>query len=268
MSIRKVPTHQTYTELQQAYDHFNYALFDGKLPNCLITLQREKRSMGYFSSQRFVDAQGTYTDEIAMNPAYFAVVPLIETMQTLVHEMCHLWQFHFGKPGRGRYHNEEWASKMEAIGLMPSSTGQPGGARTGQLMADYAIEDGKFVKACADLLTQSFCLTWYDRFSHADAPRSAAERLDISVGGGAPPYIALPALTQALASSAASTSNAAQSDESMPIKPTGNSNRWKYVCPCGTSVWGKPKLKIICGSCEGTFTSPDATRLNANNESA
>mgnify|MGYP006182857045 CR=1 FL=1 len=68
------------------------------------------------------------------------------------------------------------------------------------------------MKACADLLTQSFCLTWYDRFSHADAPRSAAERLDSSVGGGAPPYIALPALTQALASSTTSTSNAAQGD--------------------------------------------------------
>jgi len=142
MSRPSTPTAQNYAELQTAYDHFNQALFDGALPTCLITLQREKRTCGYFSSQRFADLDGRTTDEIALNPAYFAVVPLVETMQTLVHEMAHLWQSHFGSPGRSRYHNGEWADKMEAIGLMPSSTGKPGGRRTGDRMADYAIEGG------------------------------------------------------------------------------------------------------------------------------
>jgi hypothetical protein len=31
-------------ELQQAYDHFNAALFDGKLPPCLITLRAQRAS--------------------------------------------------------------------------------------------------------------------------------------------------------------------------------------------------------------------------------
>lgn len=257
-----VPTHQTYAELQQAYEHFNQALFGGKLPNSLITLQREKRSMGYFSSRRFADAQGNFTDEIAMNPAFFAVMPILETMQTLVHEMCHLWQFHFGKPGRGRYHNEEWAQKMESIGLMPSSTGAPGGARTGERMADYALEEGPFVKACADLITKSFCLTWYDRFTDLSAvTRSSAERLDSSVGGGDPPCISMPALTHALVSSTALPTAGSQGNATEGIvatRPIGGSNRWKYVCPCNTNVWGKPKLKLICGSCNGVFVSADA----------
>lgn len=93
------PTYQTYSELQQAYDHFNATLFDSKLPYCLITLQREKRTVGYFSAARFASLDGSTTDEIAINPSYFAVVPLVETMQTLVHEMAHLWQQHLGKPG-------------------------------------------------------------------------------------------------------------------------------------------------------------------------
>src|ERR1700750_1730437 len=25
------------------------------------------------------------------------------------------WQYHFGKPSRGRYHNHEWAAKMKAV---------------------------------------------------------------------------------------------------------------------------------------------------------
>ncbi|CAH5543468.1 hypothetical protein AI2839V1_4741 (plasmid) [Enterobacter cloacae] len=32
------PTLQAYDELQRAYDHFNNELFDGVLPDCLITL--------------------------------------------------------------------------------------------------------------------------------------------------------------------------------------------------------------------------------------
>ena len=70
--------------------------------------------------------------------------------------MVHQWQAHHGTPGRGRYHNDEWADKMERIGLMPSSTGQPGGRRTGDHMADYAIEGGRFLKACKELVTEEF----------------------------------------------------------------------------------------------------------------
>ena len=53
------PTQQTYDELQRAYDHFNKTLFAGALPHCLVTLQREKRTYGYFSSKRFVHMDGS-----------------------------------------------------------------------------------------------------------------------------------------------------------------------------------------------------------------
>ncbi|WP_054944720.1 SprT-like domain-containing protein, partial [Novosphingobium sp. KN65.2] len=159
------PTAQAYAELQLAFDHYNRELFAGELPPCLITMQREKRSYGYFSSERFVHHHDkSKTDEIAINPAYFAVVPLLEVLQTVAHEMVHAWQFHFGNPSRSGYHNREWADKMEAIGLMPSSTGQPGGARTGQKMADYAIPGGPFMLATDALLTQNFRISWVDRF--------------------------------------------------------------------------------------------------------
>ncbi len=82
--------------------------------------------MGYFSYRRFVaaDGSGRMIDEIALNPEYFPVYPLIEVMQTLVHEQCHMWQYHYGNPSRKTYHNAQWAAKMESIGLMPSSTGR------------------------------------------------------------------------------------------------------------------------------------------------
>ncbi|HEJ2435628.1 TPA: SprT-like domain-containing protein [Pseudomonas aeruginosa] len=92
------PTEEAYAELQAAYDFYNDHLFASqeRLPACLITYQREKRTMGYFSQARFIRRDGIKADEIAMNPDYFAVIPLVEILQTLVHEMVHLWQYHFG----------------------------------------------------------------------------------------------------------------------------------------------------------------------------
>jgi hypothetical protein len=120
------PTLETYQELQRAYDHFNAELFDAVLPFCLITLQRDKSSLGYFSAERFARHSGETSDEIAMNPTYFAFRGIKDTFSTMTHEMVHLWQTHFGKPGRGRYHNRQWARRMVAIGLQPTYTGLPG----------------------------------------------------------------------------------------------------------------------------------------------
>ena len=172
------PTTQAYAELQAAFEHYNRMLFDGKLPHCLITMQREKRTYGYFSRRRFVHTvDQRSTDEIAINPSYFAVVPLLEILQTIVHEMVHAWQAHFGNPSRPGYHNQEWADKMEAIGLMPSSTGEPGGARTGQKMADYPIPGGAFVAATEDLLTSNF------KISFRGCVRTNPVMLSPSIGG-------------------------------------------------------------------------------------
>lgn len=55
--VKDKPTVETYSVLQKAFDFFNKELFDGALPNCLITLQREKSTMGYYSADRFYNVQ-------------------------------------------------------------------------------------------------------------------------------------------------------------------------------------------------------------------
>ncbi len=40
-------TQAEYAAYNQAYDYFNTRLFDGKLPTCLITLQRHRGARGY-----------------------------------------------------------------------------------------------------------------------------------------------------------------------------------------------------------------------------
>lgn len=242
-----LPTSEAYAELQCAFDHFNQALFEGANPACLITLQRERRTMGYFSPGRFVNtATGEAVDEIALNPGYWASCSIEETLSTLVHEMCHQWQHHFGTPGRRGYHNREWASKMEAIGLMPSSTGQPGGKRTGERMGDYIIEGGAFALACADLITTAYRLSWVDRFPCIPArERAPVYPLGDPLPDEAPPLPSSPAPE--------SPGEAEQPPGSRWVEypgstAPGRSNRVKFRCPsCGSQAWGKPSLALLCG---------------------
>ena len=126
------PTAGTYRTFNEAYAHFNEALFANSLPEVLITMQRRRSSRGYFAASRFAHRRGTeIVDEVALNPAAMQDRSDEQIASTLVHEMVHVWQEHFGKPGRRAYHNREWAAKMEAIGLIPSHTGEPGGKKTG-----------------------------------------------------------------------------------------------------------------------------------------
>ncbi|WKB50502.1 SprT-like domain-containing protein [Eleftheria terrae] len=204
------PTSQAYDELERAYRFYNRELFDGRLPDCLITLQRKgKRTMGYFAPDRFAHRDGLLSDELAMNPMHFARVDLVEVLQTLVHEMTHAQQKHFGRPSRAGYHNREWADMMKAIGLYPSSTGAPGGKEVGDKMADYVITGGRFEQATKRLLAEGFAVSWRDAVAVA-----------------------------------------AHGDDEEAKPPKDRSNRVKYTCPdCGLNAWGKPDIQLMCGKC-------------------
>lgn len=165
------PTARTYTGLTDAYDFFNERLFGGKLPPCLITMQRKNKAYGYFAGGRFGTRNGAeVTDEIALNPTHFAGRTTEATLSTLVHEMTHLEQEHFGKPSRTGYHNKEWAQLMRAVGLIPSDTGAPGGKETGQKVSHYIEAGGRFETACAELTgPKGFTLAYVELWGEGEA---------------------------------------------------------------------------------------------------
>lgn len=259
------PTKETYTELQLAYDFFNEELFASELPNCLITLQRKNQTHGYFSSQRFVSADGKeYTDEIALNPDLVAKYGVKEAMQTLVHEMCHMWQYHFGKVGRRSYHNKEWAHKMISVGLMPSPSGRPHSEYdgtikngkpiiTGDSMADYAIEGGVFEVALEKLLSSgNFELKWRDVYGARSSRIASLISEGMSLGE---------------AEMVATQEEGEESPVQAPEKP--KPTRCKYQCPtCKETVYGRRggvkkggevvvPPSIICGTCNVKFEAQD-----------
>ena len=146
-------TKTQYETFDSFFNYYNEKLFDGALNDCMIIVSQKKGIAGHFKAQAWKNKKTKNEQtvhEISLNPD---LLDTTETgwQQTLVHEMAHLWQRDFGKPSRKGYHNAQWALKMEEIGLMPSSTGKPGGKKTGQKMADYPIPDGPFMKAFNDL---------------------------------------------------------------------------------------------------------------------
>lgn len=155
-------TKRAYLSFADAYTYFNDVLFEGKLPSCVITMQRHKGALGYHCDQRFIQGEDIVT-EIAMNPSYFTQRTIEETVSTLVHEMVHLWQYKYGKPPKAGYHNKEWGQKMKDIGLWPSATGQEGGKEVGTKMSHYILQDREFKIACDKFLSLGEFVLYSDR---------------------------------------------------------------------------------------------------------
>jgi predicted SprT family Zn-dependent metalloprotease len=152
-------TETQFNMLDKLFDYYNQKLFGGKLNDCMINMSRQKGAYGFFQPQNWKKynlkkESNKDIHEISLNPNYLDR-PDIEWHSTLVHEMAHLWQQDFGKPSRSNYHNKEWARKMEEIGLIPSSTGQPGGKKTGQSMTHYVAPDGQFIEAFNRLMEKN-----------------------------------------------------------------------------------------------------------------
>jgi len=202
-----------YSNLDRAFSHFNDDLFGCVLPGVLITIHQHPKARGYFRRRAFshrTDVEAS-TDEICLCPDTHAGRTDHDILSTLSHEMCHLWQFHCGTPPRRCYHDKEFATKMEQIGLMPSDTGLPGGRKTGQRMSHYVIPGGAFDLSCQALLATGWQLQW-------EQPTRQTPASGVSTG--------------------------AASGEAP--KPT----RKKFTCTtCLLSAYAKPTALLVCGQC-------------------
>lgn len=155
-----------YQHLQRAYDFYNEKLFDGQLEDSLIVFQRKTRTFGYISYNRHSIVGGSsYMHELALNPDYFAYRTIIETLSTLLHEQCHLFQHQMGTETRKTYHNQAFRDLMVERGLQTSHTGEEGGKEVGQNMTHYIMPDGKFLEVTLEFLRDTDFKSFYDRYT-------------------------------------------------------------------------------------------------------
>ena len=223
-SHNSMPTAEAYGFWQGAFGFFNERLFQSGLANCVITLTRHPRALGFFCARAFDDGRGRTAHEISLNPAWFTARGDLGSLSTLAHEMIHLWREDFGPlnrkggKGAGGYHDKVWADKMEAIGLMPSHNGEPGGARTGFRVSHYVIEGGPFDRACRDRLGAGHSMNWRDdRFGFSPSP-----------------------VTRSPAVAPAKSPNA----------------RTRFICPgCDLRLWTRATGDLSCNPCQRPLTA-------------
>jgi predicted SprT family Zn-dependent metalloprotease len=169
------PSKQMYDSLHKAFDHFNKTLFGGELPPVILVVHRKRNAHGYFWAEQWNAKDGEdKLPEIALNPETMGRDEK-EVLSTLVHEMVHHQQESFGTPPKTAYHNKEWADMMEAVGLIPTTTGERGGPRTGRNCTHVIDEGGVFDVECDKLMKQkSFDMSWFVR------PQVKAKKRDLT----------------------------------------------------------------------------------------
>lgn len=202
-----------------AFDWFNEKLFDGQLPRPMLCLTRNANVIGgYFNHAKWHDDKGNSVDEIAINANMMEQSNIVELMHTLIHEMIHLKQQHFGKSSRQGYHNSEFADWAEDMGLhcKDAKTGR----RTGHMMSTKVLDGGKSAKAIA-LLPDEHVFPWMAVSTQEDGKEGGGEGSGEGSGG----------------------------DGSGPPRRSGT--RSKFTCAvCGLNAWAKHEAKLACGECD------------------
>ena len=225
------PTEEAYSDILLAFAWFNDRLFEGQLSAPMITFARKPRMLGAFCPRRFESKSGIIAHEIILNPHYLSQREDFESLSTLVHEMAHQWREDFGpESARGRtrrngYHDEAWAACMERLGLMPSSTGEPGGKRTGSRVSHFIVEGGRFDRAARGLIARGFVIRWHERIAPAASKGRTHE----------------PGL---------------EPETSQAAKGRRSKDRLKFTCPdCGLNAWAKPSAQLKCCPCNQILKS-------------
>lgn len=216
------PTKEMSKALQSMRDFLNMSLFDGGLPECFITLTRNKNVIGgYHSHDQWQNDNGTQVAEIGINSNFVVDGDQVTLMNVLLHELIHLEQHHKGTQGRAGYHNQDFADRCYQLGLEVTCHDQGReGKQTGNKISTTLLHQGMAQKAIA--------------LCDIDLPYWTSQIIDIDTEGnpkeGQPPTL--------------------QGRMPEPKKKGASGSRTKFVCPtCGAACWGKATLGIICAAC-------------------
>ena len=125
-------------ELQRAFAFFNARFWDGLLPEPVFAFFAQPpngRRLGHFLADAWVAPDGTHHDEIVVYADLALAAGMQAVVETLIHEMVHVWQHHHGVPGR--IHNRQWHAEARRVGLV--TRGPTGSTWAGEgFLAAYA----------------------------------------------------------------------------------------------------------------------------------
>ncbi|KZR86520.1 SprT-like family protein [Synechococcus sp. MIT S9509] len=159
VSFQESPALATARRLQAAADLFNRELFNNQLPSTMLRLQNKKGCNGFYSPNKFIDADGRQLDCITLNSTTAIDRPLIELLSTLVHEQCHQYVCEVvnHKAATGG-HGPEWRNVMNNLGLPPIRVGA-----TWRGPATHSIDpDGLFARCFRTHASELEAMSWQE----------------------------------------------------------------------------------------------------------
>lgn len=196
-------------QLEKIYNSMNWDFFDGALPVPIITVQSKPGTIGHCSVAKIWQRKDGQTYELNI-AAEVLNYPIEETLDTMLHEMVHLYCRENGikEVSRGgKYHNKRFKEEAEKRGLECYQTGTYGwNIRAGDKLVEYALNKG-----WSEILIGRNNLPPMMRTGSTGTPQSGESTAD---GGKRP------------------------------------SSTRKLVCPkCGQSVRATKTVNILCGDC-------------------
>lgn len=133
------------SQLEHIYNSLNADFFAGELPTPIITVQSKPGTMGHCSVSKIWQRKDDKTYELNI-AAEVLNYPIEETLDTMLHEMVHLYcrQHDIKEVSRGgKYHNKRFKAIAEAHGLTCVPCGQYGWNTTpGDNLVEYALNKG------------------------------------------------------------------------------------------------------------------------------
>lgn len=198
------------SQLEHIYNSLNTDFFDGALPVPVITVQSKPGTYGHCSVAKVWQKPDGHTYELNI-AAEVLNYPIEETLDTMIHEMVHLYcrENDIKETSRGgRYHNKRFKEEAEKRGLECFQCGNAGwNTRPGDNLVEYALNKG-----------------WNE----------------IRIGRNSLP----PAMRIGASGAAQAGAPTAEGGGKRP------SSTRKLLCPkCGQSVRATRAVNILCGDC-------------------
>ena len=132
-------------QLEKIYNTLNVDFFEGELPVPIITVQSKPGTYGHCSVSKVWQRKDGETYELNI-AAEVLNYPIEETLDTMIHEMVHLYCRENGikEVSRGgKYHNGRFKAEAERRGLECYKCGNYGwNTRPSDKLVEYALEKG------------------------------------------------------------------------------------------------------------------------------
>ena len=129
-------------QLEKIYFHLNEDFFDGGLPTPIITVQSKPGTMGHCSAAKVWQRKEDNAYELNI-AAEVLNYPIEDTLDTMIHEMVHLYCRENGikeTSRNGMYHNGRFKAEAEKRGLECFKHGQYGwNTRPTEKLVEYAL---------------------------------------------------------------------------------------------------------------------------------